>query len=82
MAGQWIRFESAIYNAAGKLDPTLAQAITDRKPFTLGDFLPPAQDESEYTIGRDKDNNPIYDEQTKKLYEKAGELLMSKAVDA
>ena len=83
MAAQWIRFENAIYDAAGKLDPTLAQCILDRKPLTLGDFLPPPQDEGEYTIGfKDKGTTPIYDEEKKKLYDKAADLLMDKAVDA
>ena len=82
MAAQWIKFESAIYNAAGKADPNLAGDICGKKQLELGDFLPPPQKESKYTIGLDADGNPIYDVAKKTLYKKAGDMLISKAVDA
>ena len=81
MAAQWIKFEVAVYTAAGRADPNLARALHIKKHLTLGDFLPPIPKESEYTIGQDKDGNPMYDTAKKALYDRAGELLVAKAVD-
>ena len=54
MAAQWIKFESAVRIAAGKVDGDLARAIANKKPLTLADFLSTDHDYlSEYT-----DQNP------------------------
>lgn len=82
MAANWIRFEAGVFKAAGKSDPMLAGALRARKRLTLGEFMTPAQDASEYTIGKDKDGQPLYDEKMKALYLKADDLLVAKAVDA
>ena len=59
----------------------LAGALRARKQLTLGAFLTPAQDASEYTIGKNKAGEPIYNKAMKALYLKAGNLLVSKALD-
>ena len=85
MAGQWIRFDNAVYNAAGKADPKLAKSISLRKLLTLGDFLPEPSNPSEYTISIniiDGKSVPVYDVAKKKLYDKASDLMVNKAVDA
>ena len=80
MASQWINFESAVYNAAGKVDAYLARAIANKQPLTLADFLVPDTDySSEYTsIGAD--GTDVIDSKKKALYDKAEELMVDKSV--
>lgn len=60
----------------------LAEALRSRKRLALGEFMAPAQDASEYTIGKNTTGEPIYDKAMKALYLKADNLLVAKAVDA
>ena len=80
MAAQWLKFEDAIYNAAGRLDPMLATAIAEKKELTLGDFLPRAQKVSEYST-KDAEGKDVVDTEKKVIYDKAADILINKDVD-
>ena len=80
MASQWIKFESAVYNAAGKVDASLARSIAAREPLTLADFLIPDNDYSSKYTSNDADGKDVIDLKTKALYDKAEEILVTNSV--
>ena len=80
MAAQWIKFESTVYNAAGKVDAALARALARKEPLTLADFLTPDVDYlSEYT-GVKQDSSPDINLKKKALYDKVEELMVANSV--
>ena len=80
MASQWIKFESAVYNAAGKVDAALARAIGKKEPLTLADFLAPDTDYSDEYTTKKIDGTLDVNEKKKALYDKAEELLVTNSV--
>ena len=61
MAAQYIKFEQAILEAAGKAQPTLAMAIDLKRTLTKMDFyLPGTPAESEYTTNNEA-GQPVID---------------------
>ena len=82
MAAQWIKFERAVYDAAGKVDGTLAGAIANKKPLTLADFLTPEDDYAEEYTTTLADGTAKIDAKKKALYDRAEELLVNNSVTA
>jgi len=80
MASQWIKFESAVYHAAGMVDASLARSITKSEPLTLADFLTPDTDYSSEYTSKDEDGNDVIDPKKKALYDRAEELMVVNSV--
>ena len=80
MAAQWIKFESAVYNAAGKVDAALARALMKKEALTLADFLTPNHDYSSEYTDRDSSGNDVVDNKLKALYDKAEEKMVENSV--
>ena len=71
MSAQFIKFEAAIYNAAGKASPALSREIDIKRPLVLKDFITDmVHDPMDYTT-YDYEGNEVIDKKIKKIYDKA-----------
>ena len=81
MASQYIKFENAVYLAAGKAAPALTKAIDAKRPLALKDFVNMTTfDPADYTT-IDKDGNKSVDKAMEKIYKTASGMMVAKAVD-
>lgn len=82
MGAQYIKFESAVYDAAGNTDPALTLAIDAKRVLLLKDFVAGRSLNKEDYTTLNADGTSTVDEDLKKIYKAADSLMTKSAVEA
>ena len=71
MSAQFIKFEAAVYNAAGKASSSLSREIDIKRPLVLRDFITDVVHDPMYYTTYDDVGGGFIDKKVKNIYNKA-----------
>ena len=81
MSAQFIKFEAAVYNAAGKASSSLSGEIDIKIPLVLRDFITGVVHDPMDYITYDDEGDEVIDKKVKKIYDKADSESSKDSVD-
>ena len=81
MSAQFIKFEAAVYNAAGKASLSLSREIYIKRPLVLRDFITDVVHEPMDYTTYDYDGDEVIDKKVNKIYDRADSDSSKDSVD-